>query len=81
MYRFAKAAANLSGQAVRQVGQVRYGSTARETFHTKYGTAVLVGGTAFCTVVWAYVITQTGITWGLSPVKKVMPKPWKDAAE
>ncbi|XP_041864228.1 cytochrome c oxidase subunit 7B, mitochondrial [Melanotaenia boesemani] len=78
MYRFAKAAANIGGQAVRQV---RHGSTAPQDFHSKYGMGVLVGGAAFCTSVWGYVLTQTGITWNLSPVRKVMPKAWREAEE
>ncbi|XP_026226728.1 cytochrome c oxidase subunit 7B, mitochondrial [Anabas testudineus] len=79
MYRFAKAAVNATGQAVRQV---RHGSTApRQDFHSKYGTALLLGGAAFCGSVWAYVLTQTGITWNLSPVGRVMPKPWRQADE
>ncbi|XP_034745670.1 cytochrome c oxidase subunit 7B, mitochondrial [Etheostoma cragini] len=78
MYRFAKAAVNLSGHAARQV---RHGSSATGTFHTKYGTGVMAGGFVFCTAVWAYVLTQTGITWNLSPVGKVMPKAWREAEE
>nr|XP_046265963.1 cytochrome c oxidase subunit 7B, mitochondrial [Scatophagus argus] len=78
MYRFAKTAINITGKAARQV---RHGSTAPEDFHAKYGTGVLVSGAAFCTAVWAYVLTQTGITWNLSPVGRVMPKPWREADE
>ncbi|XP_029029615.1 cytochrome c oxidase subunit 7B, mitochondrial [Betta splendens] len=79
MYRFAKAAVSVTGQAMRQV---RHGSSARqEDFHAKYGTGLLLGGAAFCTVVWAYVVTQTGITWNLSPVGRVMPKPWRQDDE
>ncbi|XP_026184475.1 cytochrome c oxidase subunit 7B, mitochondrial [Mastacembelus armatus] len=78
MYRFAKAAVNVTGQAVRQV---RHGSTAPQTFHSKYGTTVLLGGAVFCSSVWGYVLTQTGITWNLSPVGKVMPKEWRGAEE
>ncbi|XP_051902488.1 cytochrome c oxidase subunit 7B, mitochondrial-like [Hippocampus zosterae] len=78
MYRFAKAAVNISGQAARQM---RHGSSAPQDFHSKYGTGVLVGGIVFCTAVWSYVVTQTGITWNLSPVGKVMPKPWREADE
>ncbi|CAN9501162.1 unnamed protein product [Ophioblennius macclurei] len=75
MYRFAKAALNVSGQAVRQV---RHGSTVPETFHAKYGTGLMIGGAIFCTAIWSYVLTQTGITWNTSPVGKVMPKPWRE---
>uniref|UniRef100_A0A3Q2QYV2 Cytochrome c oxidase subunit 7B, mitochondrial n=1 Tax=Fundulus heteroclitus TaxID=8078 RepID=A0A3Q2QYV2_FUNHE len=78
MYRFAKAVANVGGQAVRQV---RHGSTATQNFHSKYGMGVLVSGTVFCSVVWGYVLTQTGIEWNLSPVNRVMPKPWREAEE
>uniref|UniRef100_A0A3Q3XB08 Cytochrome c oxidase subunit 7B, mitochondrial n=1 Tax=Mola mola TaxID=94237 RepID=A0A3Q3XB08_MOLML len=78
MYRFAKAAVNVTGQAVRQV---RHGSTTPQDFHTKYGTGVLLGGAVFCTAVWSYVLTQTGITWNLSPVRKIMPKEWREAEE
>ncbi|XP_075878569.1 cytochrome c oxidase subunit 7B, mitochondrial [Nelusetta ayraudi] len=78
MYRFAKAAVNVTGQAVRQV---RHGSTAPQDFHSKYGTGVMIGGAVFCVSVWSYVLTQTGITWNLSPVGRVMPKEWREAEE
>uniref|UniRef100_A0A8C6T2W7 Cytochrome c oxidase subunit 7B, mitochondrial n=1 Tax=Neogobius melanostomus TaxID=47308 RepID=A0A8C6T2W7_9GOBI len=78
MFRFGKAAFNITRQASQQV---RHGSTESPNFHDKYGTAVLLGGAAFCTAVWSYVLTQTGITWNLSPVGKVQPLPWKQAEE
>ncbi|XP_062309540.1 cytochrome c oxidase subunit 7B, mitochondrial [Osmerus eperlanus] len=78
MYRFAKAALNLSGQATRQV---RHGSTAPQNFHMKYGNGLIVGGATFCVAVWSFVLTQTGITWNLSPVGKLQPKPWRQAEE
>ncbi|KAM9333509.1 cytochrome c oxidase subunit 7B, mitochondrial [Pholidichthys leucotaenia] len=78
MYRFAKAAASISGQAVRQV---RHGSTSSPDFHSKYGTVVLLSGAAFCSAVWGYVVTSTGITWNLSPVGKIMPKEWRNTEE
>ncbi|KAM9348273.1 cytochrome c oxidase subunit 7B, mitochondrial [Symphorus nematophorus] len=78
MYRFAKAAANITSQAARQV---RHGSTATPDFHSKYGTGVMVGGAVFCVAVWSYVLTQTGITWNMSPVGKVMPKEWRESEE
>uniref|UniRef100_A0A665XBH3 Cytochrome c oxidase subunit 7B, mitochondrial n=1 Tax=Echeneis naucrates TaxID=173247 RepID=A0A665XBH3_ECHNA len=65
-------------QAMRQV---RHGSTKNEDFHSKYGTALLVGGAVSCVAVWAYVGTQTGLTWNVSPVGKVTPKPWREAEE
>ncbi|CAL8401106.1 unnamed protein product [Boreogadus saida] len=78
MFRFAKSAVNLTGVAARQV---RNTSTAPQDFHAKYGTGLLVGGIGFCTAVWAFVITQTGITWNLSPVGKLMPKQWREKEE
>ncbi|XP_056118195.1 cytochrome c oxidase subunit 7B, mitochondrial [Rhinichthys klamathensis goyatoka] len=77
MYRFAKIALNLSGQSARQVA-VRQKSGLSPEFHAKYGAPLMISGIAFCTAVWAYVITSTGITWNLSPVGKVQPKPWKE---
>ncbi|KAI7795858.1 cytochrome c oxidase subunit 7B, mitochondrial [Triplophysa rosa] len=77
MYRFAKAALNLSGQSARQLA-VRQKSDLSSAFHAKYGTPLLIAGVAFCTGVWAYVITSTGISWNLSPVGKVQPKEWKE---
>ncbi|KAK0138517.1 Cytochrome c oxidase subunit 7B, mitochondrial [Merluccius polli] len=78
MFRFAKAAVNVTGVAARQV---RNGSTAPQDFHAKYGNGLLVGSIGFCTAVWAFVITQTGITWNLSPVGKLTPKAWREKEE
>ncbi|XP_016123179.1 cytochrome c oxidase subunit 7B, mitochondrial-like [Sinocyclocheilus grahami] len=77
MYRFAKAVLNLSGQSARQVA-VRQKSDLSREFHAKYGLPLLIAGVTFCTAVWAYVSTSTGITWNLSPVGKVQPKPWQE---
>ncbi|KAM4620132.1 cytochrome c oxidase subunit 7B, mitochondrial [Polymixia lowei] len=77
MFRFTKNVVNITGQAARQV---RHGSTAPD-FHAKYGAGLMVGGGLFCMAVWGYVLTQTGITWNLSPVGKVMPKEWRQAEE
>ncbi|TMS14414.1 cytochrome c oxidase subunit 7B, mitochondrial [Larimichthys crocea] len=78
MYRFAKAAVNITGQAARQV---RHGSSAQPDFHTKHGNTVLIGGTVFCVAVWSYVLTQTGLTWNPSPVGRMMPKEWREKEE
>ncbi|KAG5285021.1 hypothetical protein AALO_G00033170 [Alosa alosa] len=77
MFRFTKAALNLTGQSARQVA-VRHSSDVNPEFHAKYGTPLMIAGGAFCVSVWAYVLTSTGITWNLSPVGKVQPKPWKE---
>ncbi|KAF6725155.1 Cytochrome c oxidase subunit 7B, mitochondrial [Oryzias melastigma] len=68
-------------RAGRAAQQVRHGSSAQQSFHAKYGLGVMVSGTVFCTAVWGYVLTQTGIAWNLSPVGKVMPKEWRQAEE
>ncbi|KAM3869069.1 cytochrome c oxidase subunit 7B, mitochondrial [Diretmus argenteus] len=78
MFRFVKAATNITGGAMRQV---RHGSTAPADFNSKYGNAVLAGGVVFFVSVWSYVLTSTGITWNLSPVGKLMPKPWREVEE
>lgn len=67
-----------AGQGARQV---RLSSTHSPEFHAKYGTGLMIGGFAFCVSVWGFVLTQTGITWNLSPVGKVQPKPWREVEE
>ncbi|XP_062867674.1 cytochrome c oxidase subunit 7B, mitochondrial [Trichomycterus rosablanca] len=78
MYRLTRAALNLTGQATRQVAVRHASSDVSRGFHVKYGTPLLIGGAAFCSAVWGYVITSTGIVWNLSPVGKVQPKEWKE---
>ncbi|KAJ8266906.1 hypothetical protein GJAV_G00136010 [Gymnothorax javanicus] len=79
MYRLSKAALNIAGQGARRV-VVRHSShNAAPDFHQKYGNMLLVSGAAFCFGVWAYVFTQTGITWNFSPVGKVTPREWRVA--
>uniref|UniRef100_A0AAZ3PBD4 Uncharacterized protein n=1 Tax=Oncorhynchus tshawytscha TaxID=74940 RepID=A0AAZ3PBD4_ONCTS len=52
MFRFAKAALNVSGKGARHV---RFSSTHAPEFHAKYGTGLMVGGVAFCVSVWGFV--------------------------
>ncbi|KAG9351957.1 hypothetical protein JZ751_023208 [Albula glossodonta] len=55
MFRFAKAAVNITAQGARQV-VVRHGShSAAPNFHEKYGNLLMVSGAGFCVAVWAYV--------------------------
>ncbi|XP_012672009.1 cytochrome c oxidase subunit 7B, mitochondrial [Clupea harengus] len=77
MFRFAKAALNLTGKSSQQVA-VRNASDVSSDFHAKYGTPLIAAGAVFCVSVWTYVVTCTGITWNLSPVGKVEPKPWRE---
>ncbi|CAM9250798.1 unnamed protein product [Lampetra fluviatilis] len=46
-------------------------------FHKKYGFLLLGSSVAFCSSVWFYTCTQTGISWNLSPIGKVTPTEWK----
>ncbi|XP_066502689.1 cytochrome c oxidase subunit 7B, mitochondrial [Hoplias malabaricus] len=78
MFRFAKAALNLTGQGTRQIAARHSSTDVPPGFHAKYGMPLLVAGATFCTAVWGYVITCTGIAWNLSPVGKVQPKEWKE---
>ncbi|XP_063059719.1 cytochrome c oxidase subunit 7B, mitochondrial [Engraulis encrasicolus] len=81
MFRFAKAAVNLTGQSARQVARRQTHSDVSSEFHNKYGYPLIGAGAVFCVAVWTYVLTQTGITWNLSPVGKVQPKPWRVDSE
>ncbi|XP_023700616.1 cytochrome c oxidase subunit 7B, mitochondrial [Paramormyrops kingsleyae] len=76
MFRFAKAAASVAARGTHQVA-VRH-QTNGPNFHRQYGNALLISGALFCAGVWGYVLTQTGITWNLSPIGKVTPKPWRE---
>ncbi|KAM9846278.1 cytochrome c oxidase subunit 7B, mitochondrial [Aulostomus maculatus] len=78
MYRFAKSVVNITGQAVRQV---RHGSSVKKDFHYKYGNGLLVGGFVFCVGIWSLVLSQSDITWNLSPVGRITPKPWRQPEE
>ncbi|TRZ02898.1 hypothetical protein DNTS_033264 [Danionella cerebrum] len=80
MYRFAKAALNLSGQSARRVA-VRQLHSPHEAFHRKYGFPLIIGGALFCTGTWTYLITSTGIYWNLSPVGRMQPMPYKREEE
>ncbi|KAM9666488.1 cytochrome c oxidase subunit 7B2, mitochondrial-like [Trichechus inunguis] len=47
-------------------------------FHDKYGNAILASRVTFCFVAWVFVITQLGLEWNLSPVRRVTPKEWRE---
>ncbi|KFU89291.1 hypothetical protein M959_08073, partial [Chaetura pelagica] len=47
-------------------------------FHDKYGNLVLLGGAGVFTTIWAYVLTQLRIEWGLSPVGRITPREWRE---
>ncbi|XP_048854091.1 cytochrome c oxidase subunit 7B, mitochondrial [Brienomyrus brachyistius] len=78
MFRFAKAAANVAACGTRQVSVRQNHHTNGPNFHSQYGNALLISGALFCAGVWGYVVTQTGITWNLSPIGKVTPKAWRE---
>ncbi|XP_006000301.1 cytochrome c oxidase subunit 7B, mitochondrial [Latimeria chalumnae] len=77
MFSVARAALNLTARGIRQVAVRRSHHDAGPDFHDKYGNVVLASGIVFCTVVWSYVATQTGIVWNFSPVGRVTPKEWR----
>ncbi|XP_043913678.1 cytochrome c oxidase subunit 7B, mitochondrial [Protopterus annectens] len=78
MFPLFRSALNLTGRNIRQVALRKDHHKAGPTFHERYGNMVLASGTVFCTAVWAYVATQTGIVWNLSPVGKITPKEWRN---
>uniref|UniRef100_A0A3B3S957 Cytochrome c oxidase subunit 7B, mitochondrial n=1 Tax=Paramormyrops kingsleyae TaxID=1676925 RepID=A0A3B3S957_9TELE len=78
MFRFAKAAASVAGKILINVSERLLFLTNGPNFHRQYGNALLISGALFCAGVWGYVLTQTGITWNLSPIGKVTPKPWRE---
>ncbi|XP_018583999.1 cytochrome c oxidase subunit 7B, mitochondrial [Scleropages formosus] len=78
MYRLSKVAANVVARGIRQAAVRQNHHTSGPDFHDKYGNILLLSGTVFCLGIWGYVITQTGITWNLSPVGRVTPKEWRE---
>uniref|UniRef100_A0A8D0H204 Cytochrome c oxidase subunit 7B, mitochondrial n=1 Tax=Sphenodon punctatus TaxID=8508 RepID=A0A8D0H204_SPHPU len=44
-------------------------------FHDK--SCFLWWNSIFCVVIWAYVATQIGLDWNMSPVGRVNPKEWE----
>ncbi|XP_031450315.1 cytochrome c oxidase subunit 7B, mitochondrial [Phasianus colchicus] len=79
MFPVARAALNLTARgaqrtAVRQTHHRKH----EPSFHDKYGNLVLIGGAAVFATVWGYVLTKSGIEWGLSPVGRVTPKEWQE---
>ncbi|XP_030065442.1 cytochrome c oxidase subunit 7B, mitochondrial [Microcaecilia unicolor] len=78
MFPLAKSALVLTARSVQRIASRQSHHKNEHDFHDKYGNLILVSGAAFCTSIWAYVVTQTGITWNLSPVGRITPKEWKD---
>ncbi|KAG8448221.1 hypothetical protein GDO86_015352 [Hymenochirus boettgeri] len=78
MFPLVKSALALSARGIQRVASRDAHHKAGPDFHDKYGNIILLSGAVFCTSIWTYVITQTGITWNLSPVGRVTPKEWKD---
>ncbi|KAM8800063.1 cytochrome c oxidase subunit 7B, mitochondrial [Eudromia elegans] len=74
----ARAALRLAARGVQHTAVRQAHRKYEPNFHDKYGNMVLIGGAVVFTTVWAYVLTQAGMEWGLSPVGKVTPKEWKE---
>ncbi|XP_067853252.1 cytochrome c oxidase subunit 7B, mitochondrial [Heptranchias perlo] len=69
---------SLSGRSIRQIVARQAHHKTAPDFHDKYGNAILLGGIVFCTSIWSYVCTQTGLTWNFSPVGKITPQEWRE---
>uniref|UniRef100_A0A8C5PE58 Cytochrome c oxidase subunit 7B, mitochondrial n=2 Tax=Leptobrachium leishanense TaxID=445787 RepID=A0A8C5PE58_9ANUR len=78
MFPLVRSALSLTARGFQRSVSRQSHHRAEANFHDKYGNAILISGVAFCTSVWAYVITQTGIVWNLSPIGKVTPKAYKE---
>ncbi|XP_075920371.1 cytochrome c oxidase subunit 7B, mitochondrial-like [Petromyzon marinus] len=81
MLRLTRSALAISGRAsatLHVARQCHHGTGVQgANFHKKYGFLLLGSGAAFCSAVWFYACTQTGISWNLSPIGKVTPKEWR----
>ncbi|XP_003208468.1 cytochrome c oxidase subunit 7B, mitochondrial [Meleagris gallopavo] len=79
MFRVARTALNLTARSVQHTAVRQTHHRKHElNFHDKYGNLVLIGGAAFFATVWGYVLTKSGIEWGLSPIGRVTPKEWRE---
>ncbi|XP_015715939.1 cytochrome c oxidase subunit 7B, mitochondrial [Coturnix japonica] len=79
MFPVARAALNLTARGVHRTAVRQSHHRKHEpNFHDKYGNLVLLGGAAVFASVWGYVLTQSGMEWGLSPVGRITPKEWRE---
>ncbi|KFO83180.1 hypothetical protein N320_10022 [Buceros rhinoceros silvestris] len=78
MFPVARAALSLTARSVQRAAVRQAHRKHEPDFHDKYGNLVLLGGAAVFTSVWAYVFTQLGMEWGLSPVGRITPKEWRE---
>ncbi|XP_052529230.1 cytochrome c oxidase subunit 7B, mitochondrial [Tympanuchus pallidicinctus] len=78
MFPVARAALNLTARGVQHTAVRQAHRKHEPNFHDKYGNLVLIGGAAVFAAVWGYVLTKSGIEWGLSPVGRVTPKEWRE---
>ncbi|TRZ02895.1 hypothetical protein DNTS_033261 [Danionella cerebrum] len=67
MYRFAKAALNLSGQSARRVA-VRQVHRTNEEFNGKHDFSLAAAGAAIFIALWAFVVTRNGFQYYLTPL-------------
>ncbi|XP_029463505.1 cytochrome c oxidase subunit 7B, mitochondrial [Rhinatrema bivittatum] len=78
MFPLAKSALTVTARGIQRIASRQCHHKNGPDFHDKYGNVILVSGALFCVSIWSYVVTQTGITWNLSPVGRITPKDWKD---
>ncbi|MEE6497095.1 hypothetical protein FKM82_002593 [Ascaphus truei] len=78
MFPLARSVLSVTARGIQRAASRQAHHKAGPTFHEKYGNIILLSGAVFCASIWTYVITQTGITWNLSPVGRVTPKEWRE---
>ncbi|XP_062997722.1 cytochrome c oxidase subunit 7B, mitochondrial [Elgaria multicarinata webbii] len=78
MFPLARRALGLAARGIQHTVKRQAGHKHGPDFHDKYGNIILLGGVVFCTTIWSYVVTQTGIDWNLSPVGRITPKEWRE---
>uniref|UniRef100_A0A8C8RE48 Cytochrome c oxidase subunit 7B, mitochondrial n=1 Tax=Pelusios castaneus TaxID=367368 RepID=A0A8C8RE48_9SAUR len=78
LFPLAQSALRLSARSIQRIAARQSHYKYEPDFHDKYGNLVLAGGSLFCVGVWAYVVTQAGVEWNLSPVGRVTPKEWRE---
>ncbi|KAM4665085.1 cytochrome c oxidase subunit 7B, mitochondrial [Discoglossus pictus] len=78
MFPLARSALSLTARRIQSTVSRQTHHKAGPNFHDKYGNIILLSGAVFCTSIWSYVITQTGIAWNLSPIGKITPKEWNN---
>ncbi|KAM8952603.1 cytochrome c oxidase subunit 7B, mitochondrial [Pelodytes ibericus] len=78
MFPLARSALSLTARGLQRTVSRQTHHKSGPNFHDKYGNAILISGAVFAVSIWSYVITQTGITWNLSPIGRITPKEYSE---